>query len=198
MTPASAAKIGQLFCRMIVPAWVLTGALLKLWEANPQNLPQETILKAAVSLGIPLDYLLATLIGLEFVAVAVMVTLLRQARLVGALVLGVSCLVQFGELVLGNALSCGCMGAYSLAPWKIILINGTLLTAVLIFDPAMFCRAGPARWPQAVALCLVAGGFYMSFRTIILEPAKTNDTAREALAEVGRPLASHPLSKLPD
>ncbi len=198
MTRASAAKIGQLFCRLIVPAWVLTGALLKLWEANPQNLPQETILKAAVSLGIPLDYLFATLIGLEFVAVAVMVTLVRQARLVGALVLVVSCLVQFGELVLGNAVSCGCMGAYSLTPWMMILISGTLLTAVLIFDPAMFCQAGPARWPQAVALCLVAGGFYMSFRTIILEPAKTNDTAKEARAEVSRPLASHPLSTLRD
>lgn len=198
MTPASASKIGQLFCRLIVPGWVLTGALLKLWEANPQNLPQETILMAATSLGIPLDYLFATLIGLEFVAVAVMVTLLRQARLVGALVLGVSCMVQFGELVLGNAVSCGCMGAYSLAPWMIILINGTLLTAVLIFDPAMFCRARPARWPRAVALCLVAGGFYMSFRTIILEPSKTNDTAKEAPAQVNRPLASHPLSKLPD
>jgi hypothetical protein len=48
-----------------------------------------------------------------------------------------------------------------------------------------------------VALGLVAGGFYLSFRMIIFEPAKTDDTAKEAPAEVSRPLASHPLSTLP-
>ena len=198
MTPASAAKIGQFFCRLLVPAWVLTGALLKLWEANPQNLPRETILKAAIWLDLPLDYLLATLIGLELVAVACMVTLVGSARLVAALVLGVSCFVQFCELVLGNYATCGCLGAYSLAPLAIILINGALLTAVLMFDPAIFARARPARWPRVVALGLVAGGFYLSFRMIILEPAKTNDTAKEAPAQVSRPLASHSLSTLPD
>ena len=74
------AKLGQILSRVLVPGWVLTGALFKLYEASPRLLPKETILKGADTVGIDLYLLLAILIGLEFFAVAVMLCISRLAR----------------------------------------------------------------------------------------------------------------------
>ena len=125
------AKLGQILSRVVVPGWVLTGALFKLYESSPKLLPKETILKVANDLGIDLNVLLAVLIGLEFFAVAVMLCLARLARPMAIFLLSVFCLILLGEMALGNLTNCGCLGANSPPPWVILLIDGGLLFGVL-------------------------------------------------------------------
>ncbi len=102
--------------RVIVPGWVLTGAVFKLVEASPLTLPPKTILLLADRAGIDLYILLAVLVGLEIMAVAAMFMVPRYARPVGILMLSVFCLVLIGEMVQGNITSCGCFGAKSPPP----------------------------------------------------------------------------------
>ena len=92
------ARIGQILSRVIVPAWVLTGAVFKFMEATPRNLPGKTILTLADRFSLDLNWTLAVLIGLEFMAVAVMLCLARLARPMALFVLSVFCLVLIGEM----------------------------------------------------------------------------------------------------
>ena len=161
------AKIGQILSRVLVPGWVLTGALFKLSEASPKLLPRETILKVADNLGIDLYLLLAVLIGLEFFAVAVMLCISRLARPMAIFILGVFCLILIGEMALGNLTDCGCLGGNSPPPWMMLLIDGGLLFGVVIFDPSRLIPARPPRWPLVPALVVTVGGFVLSFTTVM-------------------------------
>ena len=161
------AKLGQILSRVLVPGWVLTGALFKLHEASPRLLPRETILNGADTLGIDLYLLLAVLIGLEFFAVAVMLCISRLARPMAIFILSVFCLILIGEMALGNLSSCGCLGGNSPPPWMILLIDGGLLFGVVIFDPSRLIPARPPRWPIVPALVVTIGGFVLSFMTVL-------------------------------
>src|SRR5262245_50244988 len=103
-----AVVISGVLSHAVVPLWVLTGAIFKLVEHTPANLPSG-IVKAAKAAQLDLHILLATLISLEFAAVAVMVFVPRLSRLAAIFMLSVFCLVLLNEmLVLGNYDSCGC------------------------------------------------------------------------------------------
>ncbi len=117
-------KIGLILTRAVVPGWVVTGAVFKLVENSPRTLPRETILNVADQFHVNLYYLLATLIGLEFLAVAVMVCLSRLARPMAIFMLSAFCLILIGELTFGNFSSCGCLGTYSPPPWVMLIIDG--------------------------------------------------------------------------
>ena len=161
------AKLGQILSRVLVPGWVLTGALFKLHEASPRLLPKETILKGADTVGIDLYLLLAILIGLEFFAVAVMLCISRLARPMAIFILSVFCLILIGEMALGNLTSCGCLGGNSPPPWMMLLIDGALLFGVVIFDPSRLIPSRPPRWPIVPALVVTIGGFALSFLSVL-------------------------------
>ena len=156
-------QIGLILTRAVVPGWVVTGAVFKLVENTPRTLPRETILNVADQFHFNLYYLLATLIGLEFLAVAVMVCLSRLARPMAIFMLSAFCLILIGELTFGNFSSCGCLGTHSPPPWVILIIDGALLLGVVAFDPTSMLPAKPARWPALLALLMIAGGFGISF-----------------------------------
>ncbi len=160
-------KIGLLLTRFIVPGWVFAGALFKLTEASPGNLPPKTILTLGYQAGINLHVLLATLVGVEFLAVAIMLMVARLARPVAIFMLSVFCLVLIGEMVQGNVTSCGCLGKVAMPPWLMLAVDGTLFLGVLAFDPASLYRASAPRWPVVAALIAAAGGFYWSFVSIL-------------------------------
>jgi hypothetical protein len=131
--------IGTILCRGVVPLWVLTGAVFKLIERTPRLLPSN-IVKCAIGHEMDLDFLLRTLIGLEFFAVAVMLFMPRViSRVMTVLLLAGFCAILVGEIAAG-ASSCGCMGKVTLSPWTMLAIDGTLLALVLIFA----CRRRPA------------------------------------------------------
>ncbi len=161
------AKIGLVLCRIVVPLWVLSGAVFKLIERSPRTLPRETILNVADGLGLHLYGLLATLIALEFLAIAVMVFLGRFARAMALFMLTAFCLILIGELVGGNFTDCGCLGANSPPPWVMLMIDGTLLGGVVLFKPTRVAAARVGRWPVATALIVILAGFGTSFGLVI-------------------------------
>ena len=161
------AKLGQILSRVLVPCWVLTGALFKLYETSPRLLPKETILKVADNLGIDLYVLLAVLISLEFFAVAVMLCIAKLARPMAIFLLSVFCLILLGEMALGNLTNCGCLGANSPPPWVMLLIDGALLFGVVVFNPSPLIPVRPARWPLIPAAVVTVGGFFLSFLTVL-------------------------------
>ena len=167
MTGSVRGKIGMVLCRIVVPAWVLTGAMFKLLETSPRLLPSKTILAPADDLGINLYWLLATLIAAEFLAIAVMVLVARLARAMAIFVLSVFCLILIGEMAQGNITSCGCFGSNSPPPWAILIIDGGLLFGVLFLKPLAASAVHPARWPVPAAIVLMLIGFATSFAVVI-------------------------------
>ncbi len=161
------ARIGQILSRVIVPAWVLTGAVFKFMEATPRNLPGKTILTLADRFSLDLNWTLAVLIGLEFMAVAVMLCLARLARPMALFVLSVFGLVLIGEMVQGNVTSCGCLGSIKIPPWAMLAVDGSLLLAVMLFDPSSLIRFSRSRSPIVVAMSLTIVGFGASYWQII-------------------------------
>ena len=150
--------LGLALCRILVPGWVLLGAVIKLSEADPHTLPAKTILALAGHTGVGLDLLLATLVALELMAVAVMLSLGRMARPMAIVVLSVFCLVMIGEMVNGNFISCGCLGRESPSPGVILTIDGVLLFGVMALDPTAAARTMPGGTPAmaAIVLCLIS------------------------------------------
>lgn len=141
LRPMSALNlVGLILARVIVPLWVLTGAVFKLAKKTPTLLP-ENIWRGADDLQINLYWLLAALIAIELILVGVMFFLPKLARLAALFITGVFCIVLIGELAAGHT-SCGCLGAYSPSPWIMLAIDGALFLGLLIFTPPRV--AGPA------------------------------------------------------
>jgi len=130
-------RIDLVLSRIVVPLWILTGAVFKLYERVPSNLPK-VIFDPAKQHNIDLDVLLRTLIGLEFLAVGVMLFMPRFARAMAIFMLTCFCLILLGEMRV-RAEKCGCFGSLPLKPWHMLLIDGSLLAGILI------CRF----WPNA-------------------------------------------------
>jgi hypothetical protein len=141
-TGPAARAIGTILCRAVVPGWILTGAIFKLVERTPKNLPKNTILAAGAELGIDLNVLLRTLIGLEFIAALIMILVARWARPTAVIMLLGFCAILIGEMVQGNVTSCGCFGKVPIAPWQMLIIDGSLLAGTIVFQPRAGLTAG--------------------------------------------------------
>jgi hypothetical protein len=129
---SAATLFGAILVRAVVPLWVLAGALFKLYERDPKNLPS-VILANARDLGISnLDALLRTLIGCELFAAGVMLLVPRLARHMATFMLVCFCAILAGEMYRG-ATKCGCFGTLPFKPWHMMIIDGTLLALVLAF-----------------------------------------------------------------
>ena len=167
MSNPNPAKIGWVLCRVVVPLWVTAGAVFKLAENSPRLLPKETILNVADQWGINLHYLLATLIALELLAVIVMLMISRLARPMAIFVLSIFCLILIGEWVQGNLSNCGCFGDIPIPPWAMLIVDGTLLLGLLLFDPTPVMPATPARWPAFGAVVLILAGSAATFWRVL-------------------------------
>ena len=165
-------KIGVILARAVVPAWVLTGAVFKLAERNPANLPQG-IREIARGAAIDLHILLAVLISLEILAAAVMMFIPRLSRAAAAFMLSVFCLVLLNEMRIGNFTSCGCLGDIPIKPWQMLTIDGLLLVGVITLgwrrSPGVQRAVG--RIGFAAAAVMFIAGSAASFGLILPERA---------------------------
>jgi len=101
--------------RAVIPLWLGIGAVLKIIDGSPSNLPA-VIVKWFGGNGFDLRFLLEFTITVELVAVGAMVLLPSLARTVGIVMLASFVPVLIGDLALGAA-SCGCFGAVQVPPW---------------------------------------------------------------------------------
>ncbi len=106
--------LAVLLARVVVPLWLLTGAVLKLMDASPTHLPV-LLIKWAGSVGIDLLFLLRFSIAAELTVVGVLWLLPRLARPVGLVTLGLFLPILIGDVLMG-ASSCGCFGAVQIHP----------------------------------------------------------------------------------
>ncbi len=100
--------------RVVVPLWLLAGAVLKLIDSSPRHLPV-ALVKWVGGLGLDLSFVLRFSIGVELAVVGVMWLVPRLARPVGIAMLAAFVPVLIGDLALG-ASSCGCFGAVQVPP----------------------------------------------------------------------------------
>lgn len=126
--------IGLVIVRVVVPLWVLSGALFKITERSPKLLPKNFI-QQVESMGLDLYWVLAVLIAVEFAAVSVMLLVPKLARAAAVFMLGAFCLVLLNEMRAGNMESCGCLGSASPPPWMMLIVDFILLMGVVIFKP---------------------------------------------------------------
>jgi hypothetical protein len=154
--------------RIIVPLWVLAGAIFKLIERTPANLPSQ-IWKNANAAGIDLFLLLGALIFIEFVAVILMVFSARVARTIAIFMLSVFCLVLLNEMRTGNFTNCGCLGKIPMKPWQMLAIDGTLLLGVILLRPKSAPATRGPRWAPITAMLAIIGAGAITFGLILPE-----------------------------
>ena len=146
---ASAVRTGSLFgtimCRAIVPAWLFTGALVKLLDGTPALLPKPvrgayTWMANLVGMGAEadltrfFDIALRGTISMEFTLAAAMILLPRFSRAIAALVLTLFVAILVSVVISGDA-SCGCFGSKGPPPIVVLIIDATMLACVLLFKP---------------------------------------------------------------
>jgi hypothetical protein len=170
-TPLPAA-VGTILARLVVPAWILTGATFKLVHQTPKNLPR-SIFEPAHAAGIDLFVLLFLIIAVEFVAAGAMLIVPRVARRAAILMLGIFCLVLMVEMAGGNFVSCGCLGAVKMPPWLMFIIDASMLAGILLSARSPQPAAPEPRWPLAAAGLWGVAGFVLS-GAVLLDKADGN------------------------
>lgn len=150
--------IGIILVRIVVPLWVLSGALFKITERSPSLLPKNFMLQVE-ALGIDLYWALALLIAFEFIAVAIMLFIPSLARLMALFMLSAFCLVLLNELRAGNFDSCGCLGSFSPPPWLMLIIDFALLIGLVLFKPRpLAITTERTAWTIVSVLVLITSG----------------------------------------
>ena len=116
--------------RVVIPLWLGIGAVLKLIDGSPSNMPA-ALVKWLGGNGMDLSFLLEFTIAVELVVAGVMVLLPGLARLAGIVMLGSFLPVLIGDVALG-ASSCGCFGAGQVPPW-VTLVTDLFFLLSLVF-----------------------------------------------------------------
>ena len=198
-TPACApcSRLGFVITRLAVPAWITAGALTKLVENDPRNLPKpifDAVLSLDGTFGLQgvawMDFALRSICGAEFVIAGMILCMPRIARPLAAAVLALFCVILLWLIGTGWAKdgfeavlkgSCGCFGKSGMNPLYMLLIDGTLLAGVMLTGKA--CGCGQRSWTAGggraaiVAAIGIAVAFGMPARSVQLEdPASTTPT----------------------
>lgn len=134
-----------LVTRLIIPLWLGTGAVLKLMDGSPSNLPA-TLVKGLGALGMDLRFVLEFSIAVELIVVGVMLLLPGLARLAGIVMLGSFLPVLIGDVALG-ASSCGCFGAIQIPPWVTLTTDLAFLAALIFLDRGVQALKTPRALP---------------------------------------------------
>ncbi len=155
--------LGIILTRIVIPCWVLAGVIFKLAHATPTNLPPTILDLGHKNLGIDAHWLLATLLVLELFAVAVMFFFARWARPMAVFMLVAFCIILLAEIFQGNVTTCGCFGTLPIPPWVMLIIDGSLLAAVLLTWQRREPIESNAYLLAVVAACfvLIAGFTYI-------------------------------------
>ncbi len=159
-----AGKLLGILSRVVVPLWLLAGALSKLVEASPSSLPV-ALIRWAGAAGIDLGFVHAFGVGVELTAVGVMVLLPGLAPLAAGTMLAIFLPVLVGDILLG-ASSCGCFGSVSVHPGVTLAVDATLLAALVLAVRRVRWRLIPASLPggrTAVALAWSVLAFALAF-----------------------------------
>lgn len=192
LDPVLSSRLSFLFSRIITPAWLLTGAMFKMYFDMPRALPQ-TIWRPAHEMGVNLQHLLHVIIATEFVLVGIMVFSRRWARLAAIVILTFFSLILINEVRLGSD-SCGCMGKVHTPPLLILIIDGIILIGELLFKPLPKAKAKPEgsvkrRWlglkPAATMMAAVwvvaSFGVAFGYPMLIPEPPPQDPPPKEPL-----------------
>ncbi len=152
-------RAGIVVTRVLVPLWLLAGALTKLVDLSPTSLPT-VLVKLMGASGVDLGFVLRLSIAVELAAVAVIWLLPALARPVATVMLGFFFVILLGDLFLG-ASSCGCFGKVTVPPVVTLIIDGGLLLGVVLLgrrSRSLSCKATQPTWQVVAAAmaCLVA------------------------------------------
>jgi len=152
---SAGATAAVVLARVVVPLWLLAGAVLKLVDSSPRHLPV-ALVKWLGGLGVDLGFVLRFSIGVELAVVGVMWLLPRLARPVGIAMLAAFVPVLIGDLALG-ASSCGCFGAVQVSPVVTFVMDIGFLLGLWLLGR----RAAPlAASPTLPTLQVVAAGLW--------------------------------------
>jgi hypothetical protein len=119
-----------LLTRVVVPLWLLTGAVLKLLDGSPSNLPT-SLVKLLGGSGVDLMFVLQFSAAVELVVVGIAWLLPQIARPVILVMLASFFPVVVGDLLLGAA-SCGCFGAVTTHPAITLTLDVLFFLGVLL------------------------------------------------------------------
>ena len=176
-TPASESTsgvIGLIACRLVVPLWVLTGAIFKLNELDWKLLPppvRSTCEWVGSGLGqdpdLWLGFSMRFLIGTELMLVGLMFASTRLARPIAAAILSLFIVILITVLDQGYDSEkglkslvggdCGCFGSAGPPASVMLLIDALLLGCVLIFKPRAESGRGPGYLVAAFIISVVIG-----------------------------------------
>ena len=131
--------------RVVVPLWLLTGAVLKLVDGSPRHLPV-ALVKWLGGIGMDLGFVLKFSIAVELVVVGVMWLLPRLARPIGIAMLVSFLPVLIGDVALG-ASSCGCFGAVRVHPGVTLAMDLGFLLGLWLLGGRVERLATPASLP---------------------------------------------------
>lgn len=198
-SPASAASRGErnrafaLCAVLAVAAWILAGALFKLLYGSPNDLP--AILRE-LPLSIDLVYKLAIAIELALVGLALLKP--RYAWPLLALTLLVFDAILLQQIASG-ATSCGCFGSkLTISPKRMLLIDSTLLAALLVSRPWSGLRARGAPLALVLPVCalLAALPWGLDRRVDTIAPVRPDPSTPAAAHSRGLPAGEGPSSLL--
>jgi hypothetical protein len=177
---------GFILCRLVIPLWILTGVVFKLASLTPKTLPKN-IVDMALESDIDLFFLLFVLVGLEILAIAVMIFIPKLAKPMAIWMMGCFCAILIWEMSSG-ADSCGCLGGYSPPPWLMLAIDGLLLVGVLITGRPYRTPPGPMMTGViGAALATAVGVGVDAFRVL---PLAEFGTTPEEVVPLDPPQAS--------
>ncbi len=122
-------SVAILLARVIIPLWLGIGAVLKIIDGSPSNLPA-ALVKWLGGFGVDLRFVLEFSIAVELIVVGVMILVPGLARLAGILMLASFLPVLIGDVALG-ASSCGCFGAVQIPPWVTLVTDAVFLLSLV-------------------------------------------------------------------
>jgi hypothetical protein len=171
--------------RVVIPLWLGLGAVLKLIDGSPSNLPA-ALVKWLGGLGVDLRFVLEFSIAAELIVVGVMILVPGLARLAGILILASFLPVLIGDVALGSS-SCGCFGAVQVPPWV------TLVTDVFfLFSLLVLARGVPAlKTPRSLPTWQVVSAGLWSVLGVAVAFGLTPSGMTPATKSAGQEIASY-------
>jgi hypothetical protein len=179
-TPAPKQKvvgwIGAILVRLVVPAWIIFGAMQKVLGGSPKLLPR-SVLDGGGILGFKdFHLLLAFIVCIEFFFVGIMLFVPKLARVAAVMMLGVFlvvlCVEMFGY---GNYESCGCFGEKSLSPIIMFVIDFALLIGIFACKPRTSkCHMNIGKRAPVAAAIFILLAWVFTFSSIMYAKEKGN------------------------
>jgi len=185
--------VGSLLVRLVVPAWLLTGAAIKLQERSPMLLPspvRDALKGVANAMGRGseadfaafLDVALRVIVSGEFALAAAMITLPALSRRIAIPMLSLFVLILLTVVARGEA-SCGCFGSKGPPPWAVLVGDAILLGLCLWMKPVV------TRGSVGGCIALAAMGTAVAFGVPPKSTIATTPVAPPAPARSSTPIA---------